>query len=266
MRRADIVIAAGTMASITLLQLIYLVSFILRKELPLKKKMLSPFNISLVSLLLSLLGQFLCEMSTFVVDHPSPYSYAILLVFAATFEFCYLFYCYARGFSLVVELHPKLALFLTYTFYFLPLILYLSPVFAGLQSYYSGTPTEKFYADLSTAWTFTSGAFSIVVDVIILASFIQFLRKTSLNHHVDQKFRIISKYGIACSAWAFMALTLFTIFGIFGDHMILVGVGITFSAMATLLVAMKVALFTEETAKTGSTLGISHLSPKGVIS
>ncbi|KAJ3200760.1 hypothetical protein HDU82_008625 [Entophlyctis luteolus] len=168
MRRADIVIAAGTMASITLLQLIYLVSFILRKELPLKKKMLSPFNISLVSLLLSLLGQFLCEMSTFVVDHPSPYSYAILL--------------------------------------------------------------------------------------------------TSLNHHVDQKFRIISKYGIACSAWAFMALTLFTIFGIFGDHMILVGVGITFSAMATLLVAMKVALFTEETAKTGSTLGISHLSPKGVIS
>ncbi|KAJ3351418.1 hypothetical protein HDU83_008920 [Entophlyctis luteolus] len=251
MLRPDIVITCATMGSATLIQLVFLAGFVCCREVPLKKGMIfTPFNASLGALLVSLLGMYICETLSFTLVDPSPFTFTVLMFFAATYEYCYLFYCYARGFALVVELHPKLPSILSCIFNALPVVLYIVPILTGVQCYYTGTGMEGFYTTVATAWSAGTGVLTLSIDVIILTSFVRFLHKTTVEQDVvDKRFRIISWYGIGCSAWAAMALIFYILFAIRGEHLFLVGTFIAFNGIGTGLLAMKIALFYDESKK-----------------
>ncbi|KAJ3384446.1 hypothetical protein HDU84_002922 [Entophlyctis sp. JEL0112] len=187
--------------------------------------------------------------------------------FSSTFEYCYLGYSFARGFSLVVEVFPKIAPVLKVLFHISPLVLYV-PVLLSFSA--TCWPEYRIITVLGQYLSFVSAGLVLSVESIVLTSFVQYLRRVAYGiSAVDRKFVIVASYGIACVVLGFTSVGFYALFICFGDDMWFVGVLMNFTCVSVLMIAMKLALHEEEISKKNQLSSLcsgSHLRKAALVS
>ncbi|KAJ3341058.1 hypothetical protein HDU83_006798 [Entophlyctis luteolus] len=250
MFRPDIVQICGAMAAVSILQLVFLLSFILRHEASSHRGILTAFNTSLTALLLSQIGNFLCKVFYYIDPQQFIFLQTVSAACSAIFEYCYLFYSFARGKALVAEVSTSMSKFLCVIFKISPVVLLFPPVLSGLYSHYLGTDKEDLFKRLNALAAIASGLVVIIIEIIVLISFIRYLSLPSTH---DRKFVIIANYGIVCVGFGFLAFVFFAVYLVTTNDMWIIAVLIDFTAISVSMIAMKLALHREDNAKINGT-------------
>ncbi|KAJ3067987.1 hypothetical protein HDU98_008821 [Podochytrium sp. JEL0797] len=166
------------------------------------------FNISLLGMIVSLLLAFTCTVPDYFDYALSPADF-FSTVFLAVFETSYLYYSWARGKDVVENVFPRLVKFLT-------LLINASPFICLIQSkmyssmavlVWCGTndfmiANEYFWysqvVSIAECCSAAAGILAVTFDLLLLVSFITFLKSTLAGLTIDKRFVIISAYG-ACA-------------------------------------------------------------------
>ncbi|KAJ3385687.1 hypothetical protein HDU84_002081 [Entophlyctis sp. JEL0112] len=149
-----------------------------------------------------------------------------------------------------MEVHPRIVRGLKCVFWSLPIILYLGPLFTIGRIWNLGSPLEVLYFQIANFWAFSGAAITIGIEIIVLVSFVKYLRLAADNKLCeDKRLVIIAHYGISCVVIAFIAYVFFLLFVLFDDHIWFVAVCITFNGISISLILMKIALHRTELQK-----------------
>ncbi|ORY40163.1 hypothetical protein BCR33DRAFT_719555 [Rhizoclosmatium globosum] len=126
---------------------------------------------------------------------------------------------------------------------------FLSPIISYVARLFIPTQQVKLLTVyLPLAVSILSGVVAVLIDFILMTAFVLFVRKTQYGdfQDADNKFLLISKYGIAAILQAFLALVSFAIFGVTGWLAALFSMQIFFFLTFCILGTMKWALWRNE--------------------
>ncbi|KAJ3349359.1 hypothetical protein HDU83_000587 [Entophlyctis luteolus] len=242
----------SSLAVINVIELVILVAFVYVKEIAVSKNAFTPFNVCLTVMYSSLVAIFICLDSELLGDS-SPHSTVIQVFLTATFEQCYVSYCYVRGFPLVAEVHPQFTRMLKCSFYSLPPSLFATPVLVGLTMYTDDQYIQNLTSLLTRVAAIISGCLIIFSDTVILVSFIKYLHRTSINPScIDKKFIVVSHYGVMSVLLGYLAMVFYVLFVVYSSSRYYIFVCACFSGIATAMGAMKLALYYEDFKKSVS--------------
>ncbi|KAJ3392748.1 hypothetical protein HDU84_003485 [Entophlyctis sp. JEL0112] len=237
------------MAVVSAAQLLAILLFIFRHEALPKRGMITPFNLCLVTMLLSLVGVHTCVYFSFAYNE-LVFTPLCGIFFTVTYEVFYLGYSYARGFPLIAEVFPTVAPPIKALVCVIPAALYVSPVFSTFAVVLADASTAKLFVTLSNGSAMVSSGLLLVFDGISLAAFAKYIRHSAAAaEFVDAKFTIIARYGIACISVCLLAMGFFLLFALFSVQRWYTAATICLNVVVGVMVGMKIALHNADVRK-----------------
>ncbi|KAJ3354239.1 hypothetical protein HDU83_005623 [Entophlyctis luteolus] len=236
----------GSMAGISILQLLFLLSFIWHNEAASNKSVITPFNVTLILMSLAIILIYITSFFMFTLPSPPLYLEVVIVFGSVSYEYFYLRYSYARSSPILSDVYPGMVRPVSNLLRVQPLIFVLTPVFDWISFYTDSTNPHLSQTAfiIANSLGFLGGSFTVTVDVILLTAFIQFLRKTTVDiSATDTKFLTIARYGIVSIIFALGALTFFLPYFVLSLQRYYTMINVMFSCVGTTMVAMKVELF-----------------------
>ncbi|KAJ3006804.1 UNVERIFIED_CONTAM: hypothetical protein HDU68_003882 [Siphonaria sp. JEL0065] len=221
-----------------------------------RQNVATPFNLSLISMIASLILTFGCRIPR-ILGHELSMSDFFNTFFVSTFEVAYLFYSWARAKAVVAKVFPSLVKVLKFLTMSSPVICLLQNVPMGLLVWFPDAKAENnqnmfaFLVKTTQLCSAVAGILAVSFDVILLVSFIRFLRQTvsESKEVADKRFTIISGYGSAGIVCLLTALAFYMMYNRNNDPMYMMTTYFFLLLTSALLLAMKISLYHEKERK-----------------
>ncbi|ORY39120.1 hypothetical protein BCR33DRAFT_418302 [Rhizoclosmatium globosum] len=248
----------------SVMELVFLVYFIVVEETWKRGHFLTiseigtPFNIALLIIggsLSTLLSLELC-----IIRFEGAFNAIVVAqdVLDATIQIGYIFYSYERAKGILEHIFPFATTWLHRFLSVAPFLLYLEAI-PDIIILASGESSRL--DDIGQILTIIGGTIGITLDILFLYSFMRFLWLTRQVKTPDNRFQIISRYGISSSVFMVLALAMFAVFSSDHSHWFL-GVTICFNFAFLVLILMKVSLHYDKMRRMKNTT-ISALQHQG---
>ncbi|KAI9324385.1 hypothetical protein BDR26DRAFT_275068 [Obelidium mucronatum] len=218
----SIVHASFTMASLSIIKLIWLIQFIVKHEVIGEGKKLTlqnvftPFSTILFLMITCLFCLYAVKgIGLLLADTEESIPRGILFSiehFCSTAVLpCYVYYSYLRAGPIFDEVYPYTSKLVSRMVKLAPLLYFAQWIPFPLSRIQYKDPqvslTLNFIADTISA---VNGVLLILFDIVCLTVFIQYLRSTQINEgNTDSRFLIISRYGIMSTIGALSSLGYF---------------------------------------------------------
>ncbi|KAJ3233816.1 hypothetical protein HDU78_006215 [Chytriomyces hyalinus] len=235
------------------------------------KDAVSPFNVQLMVMSLSLVGVFSCLiLETARLSVEAVFLLPLQYIFSATFKSSFLFYGWGRGSAVVNSIWPAVTRKFQTVVRVTPFLIY-SPVIPALgfaifiiETGNRPNASQKIIAEIWQHWLrgldvcATLAVF--LIDLVFLCFFVHYIRKStrvSDTEPVSQRFLLISYYGVAANLvyittfvmylWRFVTMDEL-VHSPVHEYMLDAVQHLLFTAAFVLLIALKLSLYREHQA------------------
>ncbi|ORY39119.1 hypothetical protein BCR33DRAFT_720363 [Rhizoclosmatium globosum] len=229
---------------VTVMELVFLIYFIVVEEtfkrghLLTCREISTPFNLALIVIGVSLSALTFLELC--IIRFEDAFNAIVVAqnLLTSTIQIGYIFYSYERAKGIIELIFPFATNWLHMFVSIAPFFLYLEAI-PDIMILASGDAPRL--DKIGHIMAIIGGTIGVSLDVLFLFSFMRFLWLTRQVKTPDNRFQIISQYGIASSVFIVLALALFAVFSSVHAHWFL-GVAICFSIAFLVLILMKVSL------------------------
>ncbi|KAI9334124.1 hypothetical protein BDR26DRAFT_867363 [Obelidium mucronatum] len=256
-----IVYASFAMALVSLLELLWLVHFIVYHEIVQRgkkvtlKEVFTPFSSLLILIALSHIGLYISEGgSTLLRPQQTPMFfvfYTLEDMFGVGFEACYIYYSYLRAEPIFDQVFPSIAKFVSFAVRVSPILFSMQWLpFPISKLQFKDPQVSKTISMAGDVITMINGTLLVAFDTLCLVTFIRYIQSTQINDGItDSRFLIICRYGITSVSVCLSGLGFFVAYLISEEELCAFIVYMHFSGLFVILFRMKVALHRDKVAK-----------------
>ncbi|KAI9334123.1 hypothetical protein BDR26DRAFT_867360 [Obelidium mucronatum] len=255
--------ASFTMASISAIEMIWLIHFIVQCEIMEQGKNVSlknfftPFSTILLIMIFFQVGLYVSEGSgIFLGDQRTSNLYHVVYslehLCATATEICYVFYSYLRAEPIFDQVFPSTSKLFSVIVKASPLLFAVQWIPYPLSKLqYSNPQIPKTLITIGDIISAINGSLLVAFDIVCLTVFIKYIRSTEITDgETDARFLIISRHGIASVVICLTSLCMYIVYSVSGGFELWAFiVYVLFSILFMVLVRMKVMLHRDKLEK-----------------